>query len=529
MVSHWCVLLVTFDQWRGDWLSALGHSCARTPHLDALAAEGVLFRRHFASAVPCGPSRASLLTGLYLHNHRSVANGVPLDDRHTNLAREMRAAGYDPRLFGFTDTSLDPRTLPPGDPGLETFASVLPGFSTGLHLTGDHLPWLDWLASRGYPKPDRPRDLWRPSGGLRSRVDAAPTTYTAAESETAFLTRAAKLELERLAALDAPWFLHVSYFRPHSPFIAPAPYNRLFSPQNMPPPKRAASLEAEGRQHPWLAHVLARQSAGTVPVPDELSMSTLDDTGVAQLRATYAGMVAQCDDALGELLATLRSTGSWDNTLVIVTSDHGELLGDHHLWGKDAYFDAAAHVPLVVRDPRTEADRARGTRIGAFTEGVDLMPTILEWALRPVPVACDGESLVPFLLGSDAPPGWRLEAHWELDFRPQPGRPPPLALHPEQCGLAVLRGERFKYVHFTALPPLLFDLGVDQDEFRNVAGHPDYRDAELACARRMLSWRMSYDDRSLSHLRLGPEGVSSAIRGFLSQAACPMAQPDGRP
>jgi arylsulfatase A-like enzyme len=126
------VLLMTFGQWRGDWLSALGHPAAHTPHLDALASEGVLFRRHFASAVPCGPSRASLLTGLYLHNHRSVANGVPLGDRHTNLARELRGMGYDPSLFGFTDTSLDPRTLPAGDPGLQTFARVLPDFSAGV-------------------------------------------------------------------------------------------------------------------------------------------------------------------------------------------------------------------------------------------------------------------------------------------------------------------------------------------------------------------------------------------------------------
>jgi arylsulfatase A-like enzyme len=94
------VLLITLDQWRADCLSAVGHPCLRTPNLDRLAAEGVLFRRHFTQASPCGPARASLLTGLYAHNHRSVRNGVPLDDRHTNIAREVRKAGYDPVLFG---------------------------------------------------------------------------------------------------------------------------------------------------------------------------------------------------------------------------------------------------------------------------------------------------------------------------------------------------------------------------------------------------------------------------------------------
>jgi arylsulfatase A-like enzyme len=103
------VLFITADQWRGECLSVLGHPIVKTPHLDALAAEGTLFRRHYAQATPCGPSRASLFTGLYLQNHRSVMNGTPLDDRHANIARETRKAGYDPALFGYTDIGADPR------------------------------------------------------------------------------------------------------------------------------------------------------------------------------------------------------------------------------------------------------------------------------------------------------------------------------------------------------------------------------------------------------------------------------------
>lgn len=103
------VLFITADQWRGECLSALGHPIVNTPNLDALAAEGTLFRRHYSQPTPCGPARASLYTGLYLHNHRSVTNGTTLDDRHANIAREVRKAGYDPALFGFTDFSTDPR------------------------------------------------------------------------------------------------------------------------------------------------------------------------------------------------------------------------------------------------------------------------------------------------------------------------------------------------------------------------------------------------------------------------------------
>src|SRR5579872_880540 len=156
------VLLITLDQWRAECLSILGHPCLKTPHLDALAREGVLFRRHFTQASPCGPARASLLTGLYAHNHRSVRNGVPLDDRHANLAREVRKAGYDPVLFGYTDTAIDPRTVPAGDPALETYEGVLPGFTPALPLPMYMKPWLADLAAKGYAIPARSHDIWLP-------------------------------------------------------------------------------------------------------------------------------------------------------------------------------------------------------------------------------------------------------------------------------------------------------------------------------------------------------------------------------
>src|SRR5690349_6304851 len=156
------VLLITFDQWRGDCLSALGHQCVRTPNIDALASEGVLFRRHYAQASPCGPSRASLLTGLYMHNHRSTRNGVPLDARHANLALEARKAGFEPLLFGYTDTSLDPRGRDPNDPALKSYEGVMPGFTHMLPMPEQHWAWYDHLASLGYDLPKAVRDVWLP-------------------------------------------------------------------------------------------------------------------------------------------------------------------------------------------------------------------------------------------------------------------------------------------------------------------------------------------------------------------------------
>src|SRR5690606_36423020 len=149
--------------------------------------------------------------------------------------------------------------------------------------------------------------------------------------------------------------------------------------------------------------------------------------------------------------------------LIVFTSDHAEQLGNHYLLGKIGYFDDSFHIPLIVRDPSREADATRGQIVDHFTETVDILPTILEWIGSEAPRACDGRSLLPFLRGRP-PADWRTEVHYEFDFRPyydSATNPPPFGLSIDQCSLAVVRDEKYKYVHFAALPPLFFDLEDD--------------------------------------------------------------------
>jgi arylsulfatase A-like enzyme len=162
-----------------------------------------------------------------------------------------------------------------------------------------------------------------------------------------------------------------------------------------------------------------------------------------------------------------------------------------------------------VRDPRAAADATRGRTIDAFTENVDIMPTMLEWLGIHAPHACDGRSLIPFLRSSAVPTRWRGEAHWEFDFRDPTDdsaeRALGIPLH--ACTLNVIRGERYKYVHFAGLPPLLFDLHDDPNELRNRAADPAYLPVVLEYAQKMLSWRMRHDDQTLTHLAVTPKGV----------------------
>ena len=504
------VLFISADQWRGECLSALGHPTVRTPHLDRLAREGVAFRRHYAQCAPCGPSRTSMLTGLYMMNHRSVKNGTPLDDRLTNIAREVRKAGYDPTLFGYTDTSPDPRRYAPEDPALTTYEGVLPGMTVGLQLPDHMAAWIADLKAKGYVFEGR-HDVYRPVAGYPGAEGRghsfAPPIFTAADSETSFMADEILKWLSVRRAQD--WFLHGVFLRPHPPVIAPEPYNALYDPATVPLPRRAATPALEGAQHPYLAFALNNQrEIGLYTEHHPAVLQDIDERELRQLRATYYGMISQVDDQIGRLLAHLAATGEDRHTLVIFTCDHGEMLGDHFMWGKEGYFDQAYHIPLIIRDPRRAADGGRGKVIGEFTEAIDLMPTILDWLGLDVPAQCDGESLLPFLEG-ESPAGWRQEAHWEYDFRDPVQRRSEnaLGLADEQCGIAVLRGPRYKYVHFTALPPLLFDLEADPDELVNRAEDPAYQKIRLDHANKMLSWRMTHADRTLASRFITDRGV----------------------
>ena len=504
------VLFITADQWRGDCLSALGHPCVRTPHLDRLAEAGVLFTRHYSQASPCSPGRASLYTGLYLHNHRVVVNGTPLDARHTNVALEARKLGYDPVLFGYTDTSADPRSRAPGDPALRTYAGVLPGMTPVVPMDDDHWPWRRHLARRGYEVPEDPALLFAPGQDDRApdqAIGAAAMPWPAEDGPVGFLTDEV---IEHLSAKGSePWFVHVSYLAPHPPFIACAPWNAMYDPDDMPPPVRAPTPEEEALQHPYLAwHLRHQRGSGIAFDHHARDNLTLRERDIRQARANYYAMMSEVDAQIGRLLESLRASGEDARTLVVFASDHGEHLGDHWQFAKYSYFDQTFHVPLILRDPRPSAAPGRGRRVDAFTENVDVMPTILEAIGGEVPHHCDGESLAPFLAG-ETPVRWRREAHFALDFRDvleMPGSEA-LGLTPDQCTVQALRGERYKYVHFTAMPALFFDLEDDPAELVDRAGDPAYRERTLEHAQKMLSWRMNHDERLLANVRLTPDGA----------------------
>jgi arylsulfatase A-like enzyme len=504
------ILLITADQWRGDSFGAAGHPVLRTPAIDALAAEGVCFLRHYAQAAPCSPGRASLYTGLYQMNHRVLRNGTPLDARHDNIAKALAREGYRPTLFGYTDQAVDPRTTTSDDPRLTTYEEVLPGFEVAVKLPEDNAAWFAWLQARGHRQPEDWRGLYWPASGKSELPDRAPPRYSQDETETAFLTGAF---LDWLAERPegAPWCAHLSFLRPHPPFVVPAPFNDLYDPADGAVFRRAASPASEAAQHPYLRYWLETAQAGSfcmVEPPDGL-VADWPEESFRTVRATYWGMISEVDRQIGRLVAGLKAAGAWDDTVIALTSDHGEMMGDHWTLGKFGYFDQAYHVPLIVRDPRRP--ESFGSRVSAFTEAVDVVPTLLEAAGARRDGPADGRSLTAFLQGG-APRDWRREAHWEFDFREVATGAPQAALGVglDDCSLAVIRGERWKYVHFAGLPPLLFDLDADPGELRNLADDPGHLSVRVEMAEKLLAWRSRHLDRRLTGLSLTPGGPYDA-------------------
>lgn len=504
MVPRDNVLFVVIDQLRADCLHGALAAHVDLPNLRALMADAASFRRHYSVANPCGPSRASLLTGQYAMNHRSVRNGTPLPHDTPNLATEMRKAGYLPLLFGYTDATPDPRVHAPGDPALTSYEQVLPGFQEVVEMRlEESLPWRAYLMEKGYDVPPYP-DIFRPTG---PRPDD-PALYRAEDSDTAFLTDET---IRGLRARKPGWFAHLTYIRPHNPLVAPEPYNRMYDPTTLPGPARAGTMAEEQRTHPFLGPCHDRNPIANMV--EGFPGLAPTDANIQQLRAIYLGLATEVDHHFGRVIAFLKETGQYDHTLIVVTADHGEMLGDRYIWAKSTYHDAAYHTPLIIRDPALPS--SFGAAHDLPTESIDLAPTILDRFGLEVPQTMNGRSLMP-MLGGETPADWRRFTFSELDFGDPVAPTLPqerLGLSPETANLAVLRGNRHTLVHFNGgLPPLLFDHDAE-GEGRDISSDPDAQPVLVDMYRAMTDHRMTHAASRFTRTMVTEAGAVTVPRG----------------
>jgi arylsulfatase A-like enzyme len=485
------VLLITLDQFRGDCLSFLGHPVVRTPNLDALAREATTFSRHYSQSAPCSPGRASLYTGMYQMNHRVCFNGSPLDDRFDNVARFARRLGYSPALFGYTDQGIDPRCATGADDArLSTYQGVLPGFDWLLDLSEPYRPWLEHLRKNGHHFDDH-------IAALMSEPERDETLSISHFLTDQFLSwHAGHPTADAVPTARSrhdPWFAHLSYLRPHPPYTAAGKWSREYDPDGVDLP-----ITPSNERHGF--HEAVMQLADTKAPSTE--------RGMRRMRAQYYGMISEVDAQLGRIVAALRERGEWDDTVIVITADHGEQLGDHGLREKVGFFEQSYHIIGIVRAPLLRSGYARV--VTAFTENVDVFPTLCELLGAPIPAQCDGRSLMPWLDGRE-PVEWREMATWEYDWRQLyisddaagAALNWPNDRRLERQNLCVQRDAESAYVQFGNGDWLAFDLALDSTWRTPI--HESER--VLPLAQRMLTWRSQHLERRLSGMKLEDGGV----------------------
>jgi choline-sulfatase len=418
------ILLIMADQMCASVLGAAGHPVVRTPNLDRLAAGGTLFENCYCNSPLCVPSRASMLTGRLPTSIDSFDNGSELPASAPTFAHALRLAGFRTALAGKMHFI--------GPDQLHGFEERL---TAGIYPSA-----VDWT-------PDWRRGLHGNPGTSARRLARSglrePNVQIDYDDR---VTRAGVQFIESSSDKSQPFFLCVSFTHPHCPFEAPARQWATYEGVEIDLP--AAPPDAAPHEYNrW------------INVHHELDVYQPDEATVLRSRRAYYAMVSYVDEKVGQLLEALSRSGLANDTTVIFTSDHGEMLGEHGMWYKRTFFDPAAKVPLIVRRPGLPA----GLRERCVVSLVDLFPTIVELAGATMPPAftrLDGRSFASALEGrlGDWPNAAVIEYCGEGTIQPM---------------RAVRHGD-YKYVLVSDCPPLLFDLRSDPHEQHNLAGRGEH-------------------------------------------------------
>ena len=482
------VLFVMSDQFRWDHMSCAGHPHLPTPNLDALAARGVRFAQAYVQSGICGPSRMSYYTGRYVSSHGATHNRVPLSVGEVTLGWHLRQAGRTLALAGKThvlpDAAGQKRLEVDGASELKVLLDegwfTLVDRHDGHHAETDSA-YADWLRAQGYDSADPWTDYViavdgpeGPLSGWKMRNLRYPARVKEEHSETAYTTDIGIRFIEEQG--DKPWVLHLSYVKPHWPYVAPAPYHAMFGPEDCLPVVRG---EAERGPE---AHPVLREFQ-----KEEVAESFARDEAVATVRPAYQGLIAQLDHHLGRVWAAMERLGRWEDTMVVFCADHGDYLGDHWLGEKELFHDCIQRVPFILYDPSSAADATRGTVENRFAEAIDVVPTVLDaLGLEAAPHVVEGRSLLPLTRGQEVP--WRDAAISELDWTFRGARRR-LGLPTGHHHAWMVRTERWKYVHWTdGLRPMLFDLAADPDELDDLGADPAMAEVCRAMRERLLAW-----------------------------------------
>ena len=417
------ILFICSDQHTSGAVGANGHPIVKTPHLDRLAAEGTNFQSAYCCNPVCVPSRSSLMTGVFSSDVESYCNSTPFDGRIPTWGTRLRSVGYHTWATG----KLDLREK----------------YDLGFAENGTaHGHWSDPDITSLFRAPVcfRPKERDNANGAFKVRE--AP--------DKPKMDRAIRFLKEESAQVGKPWAAFVGLSKPHPKFEAASRFEGVYPPDKMPLPRWPGGyLE---RRHSTF-QVLANFKNVQLPVPEER---------VRRARAAYYGLITELDELIGSILDTLDKTGQRDNTIVVYTSDHGEMLGEHGLWLKNVLLEQAVRVPMIVAGPGVPKGRTERSAVAQ----VDLIATLMKAG------GASTSGLRGHSLFDGSHPGYAYgESHSEGNC----------------TGSFFIREGDWKYFYFTGDEPLLFDLKDDPGEFQNLAGNRRYADVRRKLDARLTS------------------------------------------
>ena len=478
------ILFIMYDQLRFDYLGCAGHPHLETPNFDRVAAMGVRFTNAYVQSPICGASRMCFYTGRYASSHGAQWNNFPLRVGEMTMGDHLRKAGMDCWLIGKTHMKADAEGM--ARLGLSPDSVIGArqaecGFDVWIRDDGlwgqgpDGLydekrsPYNAYLNAKGYDGENPWADYANAgvsddqiASGWMFRNADKPANIREEDSETPWLT---SRTIDFIDQAKGPWCAHVSYIKPHWPYIVPAPYHDMFGANHVPQPMRS-EVEREDA-HPVYAAYMG----------NKIAQAFQRDDVRAKVIPAYMGLIKQCDDQLGRLLDHLEATGRMQDTMIVLTSDHGDYLGDHWMGEKDLFHEPSVKIPMIVYDPRAQADATRGTTCDALVESLDLAATFVDAAGGKVPDhIIEGRSLVPWLHGETPP--WRGYVISEFDYSAT-AQGAKLGLAPRDSRLFMIFDGRFKMMHAEGgFRPMLFDLETDPEEFIDLA-KGDAHNAEI--------------------------------------------------
>lgn len=418
------ILLIVADQLSALALAAYGHPLTRTPHLDRLASEGVLFEQAYCNFPLCAPARAAMCSGRLATRIGVFDNAAEFRAEIPTFAHALRQLGYHTALAGKMHF---------------VGPDQLHGFEE--RLTTDIYP-ADFGWTPDWDHPETRIDWWYHNMDSVLQAGVAEATNQLDFDEEVGFTARRWLRDRARERERRPFLLCVSFTHPHDPFAIPQRYWDLYEGVEIDrprvPPLSLSEMDAHSRRL-FFANAMDR--------------ADVREEHVLRARRAYYGAISYVDEQVGSLLSTLAEFGLAENTMVIFTADHGEMLGERGMWYKMHFFEWAMRVPLLAHAPK----RFPPARISTPVSHLDLFPTLVELAGGERPEGLDGQSLVPALLGQMLPAR------------------PVLAEYTAEGAVApilMIRDGALKFIWSPADPPLLFDLKADPLELRNLAQDP---------------------------------------------------------